>query len=462
MANLKFQQINGGTTTLPLAGDIFPYVTDPLVVPLDRQTTITGLFASAQPITINQAAVSGAVNGYSMTIDAGTHTNWNPPASATWDQKFDNTRTVTFADAVGDQFGIISHIITSPTYAYTSVNHEILFGITNQIQGIPKAGANCTLDIAVGQHVGDLVNPYVTNALDGAGQVIQVPGISDGIGDTDGRSGVSVGGDLNNQVILGNQTAVMQNLIGFDVGNFTAITNAGTRTVQGAIAGCRATAPVAGSGVVFSTTSYAFYASQGLSYFPDGIVVNTNNAAAPGFAFNNDFDTGLFSKGAGFVSFTSNGVDAFSMSYSTSYSRLSFNGKFSLQDETIGSSYIDFDTSVETNGRFILKNFTTLEISTGQVIKRSPVAASYSVQLSDYLIGVTSTAAPRLITLPTAASATTGRIYVVKDESGGAGTNNITVDVSGGGLIDGVATQVININYGSLQLYTNGINWFIY
>lgn len=75
------------------------------------------------------------------------------------------------------------------------------------------------------------------------------------------------------------------------------------------------------------------------------------------------------------------------------------------------------------------------------------------------IIAVTNTAAPRTITISTAHTVN-GRGMIVKDESGAAGTNNITVDTEGGELIDGLASIKITANYGVLKIYSDGTNWF--
>ena len=51
----------------------------------------------------------------------------------------------------------------------------------------------------------------------------------------------------------------------------------------------------------------------------------------------------------------------------------------------------------------------------------------------------------------------------IKDSGGtaGGGTNTITVDGNGTQEIDGQLTQVINTNFGSLQLVSDGSDWFI-
>jgi len=98
--------------------------------------------------------------------------------------------------------------------------------------------------------------------------------------------------------------------------------------------------------------------------------------------------------------------------------------------------------------------------NSGRLIENyTQTGISYSVLGTDAIIGVSSTAAPRTITMPNA-SVTTGQRWTIKDESGGAATNNITI--SGNGyLIDGAATSVMNINYGAVDIYFNGSAYYI-
>ena len=60
------------------------------------------------------------------------------------------------------------------------------------------------------------------------------------------------------------------------------------------------------------------------------------------------------------------------------------------------------------------------------------------------------------ITLPTIGSSSTqssdGRIYIIKDISGAAGTNNITIHRASTDTIDGATTAVISSDHGSLTL----------
>ncbi len=90
-------------------------------------------------------------------------------------------------------------------------------------------------------------------------------------------------------------------------------------------------------------------------------------------------------------------------------------------------------------------------------------AGNITAVLADYILAVDDTTAARTVTLPTAsttgANANLGKIYLIKDQSGLAGTNNITI-VPATGTIDGAVSILINSNYGEVQVYSDGSNWF--
>jgi hypothetical protein len=80
------------------------------------------------------------------------------------------------------------------------------------------------------------------------------------------------------------------------------------------------------------------------------------------------------------------------------------------------------------------------------------------------IIGVTDTSAARTITLATA-DVKAGRVIIIKDESGGAATNNITIATEGTQAIDGDTSDTalkITANYGVVRVYSNGSNWFTF
>jgi hypothetical protein len=83
---------------------------------------------------------------------------------------------------------------------------------------------------------------------------------------------------------------------------------------------------------------------------------------------------------------------------------------------------------------------------------------AFTLRLRHELIAVTDTAAPRALTLGPKTKYI-GWSCIVKDESGNAGTNNITI-ASATADIDGAANYVINSDYGSVTLYFNNGNYF--
>lgn len=82
---------------------------------------------------------------------------------------------------------------------------------------------------------------------------------------------------------------------------------------------------------------------------------------------------------------------------------------------------------------------------------------TYTALATDYFLCVDTATAPVTITL---ATGILGTVYVVKDCSGDAATNNITIQGTGGQLVDG-STATINSPYGSISLIFNGTEWSI-
>jgi len=121
----------------------------------------------------------------------------------------------------------------------------------------------------------------------------------------------------------------------------------------------------------------------------------------------------------------------------------------------LSTSYLDLEigklTSAGiTNTAGNIRNVTTVNVAT------------YDTLATDDIINVTytTTAAVTSLTIPTA-QMVEGRVIVIKDAAGNAGTNNITIDTEGAQTIDGAATLVLSGDYDSVTLYCDGSNLFI-
>lgn len=95
-------------------------------------------------------------------------------------------------------------------------------------------------------------------------------------------------------------------------------------------------------------------------------------------------------------------------------------------------------------------------------VSRTTVSSStYDIVGSDNVVLVSYTdTGTATITIPTA-QVHDGRILNIKDSGGNATANNITIQTGGSETIDGSSTFVINVNYQSVTLVSDGNDWFI-
>jgi hypothetical protein len=86
------------------------------------------------------------------------------------------------------------------------------------------------------------------------------------------------------------------------------------------------------------------------------------------------------------------------------------------------------------------------------------VTGSTQIEPTDYYIGCNGTGI--ILTLPPGVGVVAGKSYFIKDESGLAATNHITVN-GNGNLIDGNSSLTIVVNYLSLGILWTGTKWSI-
>ena len=104
--------------------------------------------------------------------------------------------------------------------------------------------------------------------------------------------------------------------------------------------------------------------------------------------------------------------------------------------------------------------------ATGNVYSANHVLSgrttSYSASVLDYYIGMSN---GQTVILPLGSTVTTGKQYIIKDESGLAGTfvgYRVTVTASPHDLIDGQNSLILAINYGAVNVIWTGSFWSIY
>ena len=120
-----------------------------------------------------------------------------------------------------------------------------------------------------------------------------------------------------------------------------------------------------------------------------------------------------------------------------------------VSGEISGSSTVLYDT---TN--------TRLTVGAGIVYNRTAIATIHTASVSEYILGVT--AVPTEIEVDATLFAE-GQVLVIKDESGATSvTDTILLSGAAAQTIDGATTVTIESPYGSVLLYSNGSNWFIY
>lgn len=107
-------------------------------------------------------------------------------------------------------------------------------------------------------------------------------------------------------------------------------------------------------------------------------------------------------------------------------------------------------------------NNVTVTIGGGIDYGRTEVTTTITASTSSRILGVTASSAIE-IRLPSAADYTSGQYFTVKDESGAADVNNITILASGSQKIDGVSSIVLESPYAAVNIYSNGTDkFFIY
>lgn len=124
-----------------------------------------------------------------------------------------------------------------------------------------------------------------------------------------------------------------------------------------------------------------------------------------------------------------------------------------------------------TNGDLYYTNSsgTAVQITSGgsvvtsagalQTVETQAVSSNITISPSDtFVFLLVDTSASRTVTIPLANSVASGRIYIIKDSTGSANTNAITVNAQGSDTIDGESSFTYDSDLGSFWVIGDGNN----
>ena len=128
---------------------------------------------------------------------------------------------------------------------------------------------------------------------------------------------------------------------------------------------------------------------------------------------------------------------------------------------TVGAGSLTFSLPSAITAPGSLTTTTTLTATTtfsalqGQIVAVTAVTDTYTVLATDFLVTMNKAAA---VTITMPASPATGQMWIIKDVSFAAATNNITISGNGHNIggVSSASTYVINNNGGAVSLTYNG------
>jgi hypothetical protein len=241
--------------------------------------------------------------------------------------------------------------------------------------------------------------------------------------------------------------------VGVGNGVLAAITSGGANTVIGSSAGISLTTGTnnvligAGTGTSLTSSTQSTAVGTGaLLGFTTGSG-NTGRNTVYGYGCYGSLSTGVANIGMGYMT---------GQAYTGAESSNILFGNTGVLGE---SNVIRIGTQGTSQGQQSQCYLAgVLNTVSGRVVKlTTPGAYPYTTLTTDYVI-LMNTSSARTINL--IASPVTGTTYRIKDNTGSAGTNNITVSGNGNN-IDGSASYTISMNYDSIDLVYNGTQWNI-
>lgn len=214
-------------------------------------------------------------------------------------------------------------------------------------------------------------------------------------------------------------------------------------------------------GVTVSPSEAVFISSSTgqlgvISQNADGEIIIGSSAGSPlaatitagtGITVTNGHNSITLSVNGSVVGETITGNDGTALSPTAGNWNIDGNGVIGSGVSTAGNIY------TTGSGSTLTINNTEAQFATNYT-NVAHAASPYTVLATDYYISVDCSAGTVTLKFPNAPTA--NRIWIVKDRTGSASTNNITITTVGGAVdIDGVTSYVITGNYAAVNLLAN-------
>lgn len=263
---------------------------------------------------------------------------------------------------------------------------------------------------------------------------------------------------------------IQNSLATLDDNGIFALSSASTAT-SGTVTGDTRTFTVTPSGATTNLTA------RGLVYSVTTASANNflNLFGQIGTAQHNGSGTVTTALGAGFtVANSSNGTITDGYSIRVLHNNTgggtftNYAGIYFVESGTAATNRYSF----KFDSGFVTSNKSAIKILASGGVRYFPITASensvtitsdasYAVLSTDYIVNTTRpSTGTATITLPLMFDIIKGQMFIVKDASGNAAANNITISNADGVNIDGAASTTITTNYGVKRFYSDGSQWW--